>query len=119
MNNLCPAVADVLIEIQNKHPEASFRTIRTAIKDIYVTFIGNEVHVVTDCTVTNRAFKVVVTKDQWDQYQLGLETIQNIFSDKSPDQREVFINGYTPAEWNFLFDMPPPSDEEMRTLGYV
>lgn len=51
-----------------------------------------------------------ITQDQLDQYEAGGVTIQEVFPNLSPDEREFIKTGITPEEWNELF--LEESDEE-------
>ena len=45
-----------------------------------------------------------VTPDQLVRYNEGVELVQNIFPNLSPEQREFLISGITPEEWAETMD---------------
>ena len=44
-----------------------------------------------------------ITIEQFSRYENGVELIQNVFPNLSPDEREFLISGITPTEWNSVF----------------
>lgn len=57
------------------------------------------------CHVCGKQATVQVTPKQYMDWQMG-EHIQDVFPDKSPDERELMISGTHPECWEKLFGGP-------------
>ena len=58
------------------------------------------------CKITQEMYSVEVTLLEFVRLRTRKEGIQSILPDHSADQREFIKTGYTPAEWDKLFEEP-------------
>lgn len=57
----------------------------------------------TKCPHCNKITVLEMTDEQYDDYCLGQKYIQDIFSNWSPDKREMLITGICPDCWKKIF----------------
>lgn len=65
-------------------------------------YTEDSVIVSRDCSVTNKTYKVTLSKEQYNRWQAG-EFIQDVAPNMHEDDREFLISGITPQEWDKLF----------------
>lgn len=60
------------------------------------------------CSVTGKEYSVTVPLEQYRNWKAGM-LIQQAMPGLSADEREIFVSGTTPAEWDVMF---PDVDED-------
>jgi len=58
------------------------------------------------CSLTKETYSVEISLIQFVRIRAGKESIQQILSNHSADEREFIKTGHTPAEWDKLFEEP-------------
>ena len=54
------------------------------------------------CRVTGKEFSLTVSGSKYEDWRNGFETIQSVFPELKPGEREFLISGTTPEEWDAL-----------------
>jgi hypothetical protein len=67
-----------------------------------VRMVGMTVHFERVCQVTGQTHSIVVDAGDVRRWEQG-ELIQEVWPGMTPDNREILVSGWTPAEWDVLF----------------
>ena len=66
--------------------------------------MGSDVVVIErTCRVTGEEFTLDVTRQEWDSWKGG-KNIQDVWPTMPDDYREIIQTGWTPAEWEVIFN---------------
>ena len=65
---------------------------------------GNDITLNKMCTINKETYSLTLDRERYLRYFNGEDLVQNIFYDLSIPEREFIISGWTPAEWDNMFN---------------